>query len=414
VPILIVAAVVLAVGLAAILSSFLREAVPRFTGDLEPLLRAGVLLFFVGAAYFLVALVSLFVVKRSPEGEGKPRGVDTRIALELEDPATHVATAILILVGAAVCLTISLTRPEAPAGGRPGAGRPLPALEATVEEGSPLTYYARQGVMTDPGPEADLFDDLPQGVEPLVEVVHGLLLHVFWTEAYGATPSEERRQEAAIRSVSDMLGRVLELDRRPLTEARDVDNRLVTNCRGYSVLLTAMLRQQGIPARARCGFATYFVPGEYTDHWVTEYWNADRERWVTVDAQLDEIQLRTLGITFNPLDLPRGAFLTGGDAWLRCRAGDADPEKFGIMDIRGMSIIRGNVGHDFWALNKLETLPWEGWGLPWKDEADLTDADLQLIDEVVRVSLEADGSFPALRALYDDPRLRPPDGWPSD
>jgi hypothetical protein len=124
--------------------------------------------------------------------------------------------------------------------------------------------------------------------------------------------------------------------------------------------------------------------------------------------------LRTLGIAFDPLDLPAGAFLTGGDAWLTCRAGNADPEKFGIMDIRGMSIIRGNVGHDFWALNKIETLPWEGWGVLWKEEADFTEADLMFVDELAHLTLDGDGSFRALRALLNNPRLRPPDGWPSD
>jgi hypothetical protein len=413
-PILIAAAVILAVGLAVILSSFFRETIPRFTGDLEPLLRAGVLLFFLGAAYFLAALVSLFAVKRSPGDEDGSHGAENRATLRIGDPAIHVATAILVLVGAAVCLTVSIARPEGPAGGRPGAEPARSGLEATLGESSPLTYYACQGAMTEPGPRADRLDDLPTDIESLVEVVQGLLLHVFWTEAYGTTLTEERRQEAAIRSVSDMLARILELSDRPLAEARDVDKRLVTNCRGYSVLLTAVLRHQGIPARARCGFATYFVPGEYTDHWVTDYWNARQDRWVTVDGQLDGLQLRTLGIDFDPLDLPPGAFLTGGDAWLTCRAGNADPEKFGIMDIHGMSIIRGNVGHDFWALNKVETLPWEGWGVPWKEEADLTDADLMFVDEVARLTLEGDGSFRALRALHNDPRLRPPDGWPSD
>ena len=111
---LLVAAVILAVGLAVIVSSFFREVLPRFTGDIEPLLRAGVVLFFIGAAYFLAALVSLFALKPTPEDQDAGHvvdGVDTRITFSLRDPATHVATSILILVGAAVLLTISLTRP---------------------------------------------------------------------------------------------------------------------------------------------------------------------------------------------------------------------------------------------------------------------------------------------------------------
>jgi len=423
-PVLVVAAVILAVGLAVILSSFFREVAPRFTGDLEPLLRAGVLLFFIGAAYFLVALVSLFTLKPGSEEEDAPYvvdGVDTRIAFDLRDPATHVATSILILVGAAVLLTISFARPSDQATIRlvdtqaPRASDGTMASRADEASVDPLAYYARHGVVTDPGPHADLFDDLPDDVDGLVTTIQGLLLHVFWAEAQGVTLTEERRAEVAIRSVSDMLARIRELDDRPLGEPRDLDRRLVANCRDYSVLLTAMLRHRGTPARTRAGFGTYFAADECVDHWICEYWNSDEERWVMVDAQLDDLQVERLGIAFDPLDMPEGLFVTGGDAWLTCREGHADPAKFGIAEHRGMSFIRGNVGHDFWALNKVETMPWEGWGVPWKDEGALTPADLEFLDEVSQLTLEGNDAFAAVRALHeDDARLRPPAGWPAN
>lgn len=279
----------------------------------------------------------------------------------------------------------------------------------------PLAYYASQGIVTDPGPHADLFDGLPQDIEALVATLQGLLLHVFWAEAQGVTLTEERQAEVGIRSVSDMLARIHELDDRPLTEPRELDQRLVANCRDYAVLFTSMLRHRGIPARVRAGFATYFAPGEHMDHWVCEYWSDEHERWMMVDAQLDALQIATLGITFDPLDMPEGLFLTGGDAWLVCRAGDADPERFGIMEHRGMSFIRGNVGHDFWALNKVETMPWEGWGVCWREEEGLTRSDLEFLDEVSRLTLEGNESFAAVRALHEgDARLRTPEGWPTD
>jgi len=99
-----------------------------------------------------------------------------------------------------------------------------------------------------------------------------------------------RRDEVQLRSIAQKLKRISELDPRPLAEVRSPDKRLVGNCRDFSVMLTAILRHQGIPARARCGFARYFIPNHYEDHWVCEYWNAARKRWVLVDAQLDELQ----------------------------------------------------------------------------------------------------------------------------
>jgi hypothetical protein len=413
--VLVIAAVILAVGLGVILSSFFREVAPRFTGDLEPLLRAGVALFFVGAVYFLIALVSLFGLRSTSEDDdGRLDDVGARVTFNLKDPATHVAASILILVGSAFLLTLSFARPLEHTGGR----RTPEETARTRAVGAPtdaLTYYACQGIVTDPGTHADLFDELPRDIDALAAALQGVLLHVYWAEAQGVTLTDERQAEVRIRSVADMLARIRQLDGRPLTEPRDLDSRLVANCRDYAVLLTAMLRHQGVPARARAGFATYFAPGEYTDHWVTEYWNEEQKRWVLVDPQLDELQIRTLGITFNPLDVPEGLFISGGDAWLTCRAGNADPEEFGIAQLRGMSFIRGNIGHDFWALNKVETLPWEGWGVCWQDEEGLRQSDLEFLDRVSRLILDGDESFAALRALHDgDARLRTPRDWPID
>ena len=95
-----------------------------------------------------------------------------------------------------------------------------------------------------------------------------------------------------------------------------------------------------VPARARCGFGAYFLPNHYEDHWVAEYWNAAEERWVLVDAQLDEFQRREMQVAFDPLDVPRDQFIVGGAAWKMCRSGVADPDSFGIFDMRGLIILR--------------------------------------------------------------------------
>ncbi|MFD8394927.1 hypothetical protein ACFV2N_38505 [Streptomyces sp. NPDC059680] len=39
-------------------------------------------------------------------------------------------------------------------------------------------------------------------------------------------------------------------------------------------------------ARARCGFATYFVEQRGLDHWITEYWHTDQARWVRTDSEI--------------------------------------------------------------------------------------------------------------------------------
>ena len=173
-----------------------------------------------------------------------------------------------------------------------------------------------------------------------------------------------------------------------------------------------MLRYQGIPARARCGFATYFLPDHYEDHWVGEYWHAAEGRWVMVDAQLDEFQQAQLKIDFDPLDVPETRFWTGGKAWQVCRAGEEDPQKFGIFDMHGMWFIRGDALRDLAALNKLEILPWDGWGLMMKDEDEMTEADRIVVDEAAARMAGVNADFAAMQALYQThPDLREPAEW---
>jgi len=269
------------------------------------------------------------------------------------------------------------------------------------------TFYAGPGVMTDPQPYTALFDPLPTELPELVQVVQGLLVHIFWAERYGLTLSEERKEEVQLRRVNRQLARLLELDDRPLTKTRSLEQKLVGNCRDFSVMLCAMLRHQGVSARARCGFGTYFLPDHYEDHWVCEYWHADEKRWVLVDAQLDDFQQKELNIQFDPLDVPRDQFIVGGQAWQMCRTGGADPEKFGIFEWHGIWFVRGNLIRDFLSFNKVEILPWDG---GWGYLQDETEMEAELMDHLAALTLAGDEAFAEIRTMYEqDSRFHIPE-----
>jgi hypothetical protein len=160
------------------------------------------------------------------------------------------------------------------------------------------------------------------------------------------------------------------------------------------------------------GFGAYFTPGKYEDHWVCEYWNADEARWVPVDSQLDALQRQVLGIPFDPRDVPRDRFLVGGKAWHMYRAGQADPDDFGIFDMHGMWFIRGDLVRDLRALNKVEILPWDGWGLIAKLDEDLSPDDMALLDRMAELTRVDAPSFFEVRAIYEgDARLRTPSDY---
>jgi hypothetical protein len=279
-----------------------------------------------------------------------------------------------------------------------------------VNSGAPMTkileYFTTPGRITSPGTHAALFDPLPRDIPSLVRVIQGLMIHIFWAEKYGVKLDSARKEEVQLRSVERMLSRILELDKCPLTEARPPEKRLVGNCRDHSVLLTAMLRHQGVPARARCGFGKYFEPNRHVDHWVVEYWNAAEKRWVLVDAQLDDLQCKALSIPFDPLDVPRDQFLVGGKAWQLCRSGQADPDTFGIFDMKGLWFVVGDFIRDVASLNKVELLPWDSWGIMRGRDEDITEDDKVFLDKLAELTAGDVPEFEKVRGLYvNDARL---------
>jgi hypothetical protein len=216
--------------------------------------------------------------------------------------------------------------------------------------------------------------------------------------------------------VSGKLALVHQVDDRSLVEPRPLEKRQVGNCRDFSLLLATMLRHQGRPARARCGFATYFLPDHYEDHWVCEVWEANEGRWKLVDAQLDELQRNILGIAFDPLDTPRDHFILAGQAWQMCREGKAQPEQFGIFDMNGWWFIWSNVVRDFLSLNKVEILPWDYemgfFTHPLEDPFPSDQAEIAVYDRVAALTLAGDQAFDEIRQFYHtDPRWRVPESW---
>jgi hypothetical protein len=238
--------------------------------------------------------------------------------------------------------------------------------------------------------------------------VQGLIVHPFLAHLYGLDPQRLRREDLETRPAAAIVDRILALDPRPLGEARPPERRFVGNCRHFTVLLTALLRARGVPVRARCGFGAYFQRGTFEDHWVAEVWDGARQAWRLVDPQIDPIQRRAMGIEFDPQDVPRTQFLVAGDAWQRCRSGAADPQRFGILDIRGLGFVRGNLVRDLAARAKRELLPWDGWGL-MADRHESDPAELALLDRVAELTQAGDERHDeALKLQAEEPGLRVP------
>ena len=182
---------------------------------------------------------------------------------------------------------------------------------------TPETDDARHGPLTDPGPHAALFDGLPSNAAALCRIVQGLLIHDFFgRHLYGAMPPGFESASRETLPIASRIDAILAAHDAPLSVARPPSRRSVGTCRDFALLLCALLRQKGVPARVRCGFAKYFHPPSYEDHWICEYWQTDQERWANADAQLDAEHRAHLNIAFEPADLPAELQMKGGRRWL--------------------------------------------------------------------------------------------------
>jgi hypothetical protein len=222
-----------------------------------------------------------------------------------------------------------------------------------------LDYYAAPAPMTDLSHHRDAIEGLEPDPRALAEVVRGVLVHRDWAPLMGLEFGADRLADQHVRRIGEVIDRINALQPDPLNVRREPRDRMVGVCRHFAVMHVALLRHFGIPARARCGFGAYFGPG-FNDHWITEWW--DGGRWVRHDAQIGSQARAMLALDFDPADQPPDKFLTGAEAWRMCRAGEADPNEFGIFDLRGLWFVVGDLLLDLAALNKVELLPWDGLG----------------------------------------------------
>ena len=260
-----------------------------------------------------------------------------------------------------------------------------------------LDQYRVHDRMTEVNTMKHMVADIPKDIKTIVGYVQNILLHQHWSDSYGVMLSEERKQEPNIRRFADKLTFLDKKGFHHVSDQKTNQDKMIAICRDFSVVAAALCREAGIPARARCGFANYIETNKYIDHWVLEYWNEGKNKWVMADAQLDTLQQAALQLPFDPLDVSAKDFLTGARAWLLCREGTLNPELFGIFKWWGYEYLRCNLLLDVNSLLGMPMQPWDMWGgyksLPIEE---WTEKDYKTMDELAVHTLQVDSNFAAL------------------
>ena len=319
------------------------------------------------------------------------------------------------LVVAAACILVSGCFPTRDLGAHNNQQQETPDR---AERKQMLDFYRTHSPWTDPGMLQAMFHGIPDDILSVVQAVQGVLIHGGLTWLYKLTPSEAQDNGFRIRRTEELLRRIKSLDNAAVGVPRPKERRLVVNCRQFAVLTCSVLRDKGIPARARAGYALYtWGRGMYENHWICEYWNRAEERWVQVDAQIDAKQKELMRIDFNTLDMPTGKFVAAGEGWRRYRNGEVKLEAFGLggkdgWNPIGWGMVMPNVTCDMMALNKMELLPWDVnpyWG---KKEEAMTAEDMAIIDKAAALSCQVDREWLQIRDFYEShPVLRMPEGF---
>ena len=221
----------------------------------------------------------------------------------------------------------------------------------------------RHTYWSNPGAYRDRLGELPAEAAAIADGLEQFLIQHSIARQIGVAVPVHAEGDRSLRRASRLLAEAVRRDGRPLSEHREISNYLFVTCRDFAMLAVSALREQGIPARLRAGFAGYFNPGIWEDHYLCEHCVGGS--WALLDAQLGRISRNGFGIQFDIANVPGSDFRTAASTWRAVRAGELNAATCGLpyAGIAGEWWIASSVLRDAAALTGIECLPWDDWGL---------------------------------------------------
>lgn len=276
-------------------------------------------------------------------------------------------------------------------------------------------HYLKTGTYTYAGPYREYFQSLPDDIPALCSLVCSQVIHRVTLKDGNTNANKnlqygdmERYPWYRMRCEDDifltaiaMTGELFRYDDRGFQLDRKVEHKLVVTCRYVAVLMAAILKAKGIPSRCRAGFAPYFSPLNSGDHWITQYYNEQEQRWVSIDADgfYDEKELG-----FSPYDIPKENFDWSADTWLGIRKGELDGSRFTFADGWGTNSLQAVIRYlcyDFHAIMNNELIYSMQPSFFDRKFDQLTEEDFRELDYLAECMLAPDENFDELKYIWE-------------
>ena len=220
-----------------------------------------------------------------------------------------------------------------------------------------FNFYKQTSLYTDLGLYKNFMKNLPDDINELCilqrkQIIHPVVFDIpnirkqsncFWGDMTKVPITRLDYEDDLFPTAISMISELLRKDK-TYSLNRKAEDKIHVTCRGEAILLAATLKAKGYSARVRSGFAPYIkYDGVSYDHWITEYYDEIKQRWVLVDA--DE-HCPDHEMEFDLNDIPRNKFIFGAEAYLGMRTGKykteeiyyaSDPATLGLKaSIRGL------------------------------------------------------------------------------
>ena len=284
-----------------------------------------------------------------------------------------------------------------------------------------LDFYKQTSLYTDLGLYKDFMKNLTDNIDELCVLQRKQIIHpvafdktdirmqekCFWGDMTKVPITRLDYEDDLFPTAISMISELLRKDSN-YNENRKAENKIHVTCRGEAILLAATLKAKGYSARARSGFAPYIkYDGVAYDHWITEYFDEVKNRWVLVDAD-EHCPDHEMGFDLN--DIPRDKFIFGAEAYLGIRNNKykteeiyyaSDPATLGLKaSLRGLF-------YDFHSLMNDEIIFLHLPKYIQDKNFELTEDEYKELDELATLMLAPDKNFDELLNIWNNmPKYR--------